>query len=59
MSDTLSGSTDSIRFGSQGTTEGGGSPPDSENYTDAIGVDGEAPAGLGVGAEGATEEVPL
>jgi len=57
-SDTITGTIGSIQFGSQGTTDGEGTLADGD-YMSSTEVDGEAPGGLGVGTEGAVEEVPL
>ena len=54
-SESISGTTGSIRFQSQGSMDGGGSFPDGDS-TDA---NGEAPGEPRVWNENAIEEVPL
>jgi hypothetical protein len=60
-SETISGASESIRFRgqSQATTDDARTLPD-ENDVDSMEVNGvgEAPGGLGAGAEGVIEEIP-
>ena len=57
-SDSISRTSESIRFKSQGSMDGDGSIPDGDP-ANAMEVNGEAPGELGAGDENAIEEVSL
>ena len=56
-SESISGTTESIRFRSQGSTDAGGSIPDGDP-TNARAVNVDAPGEPSAGNENAIEEVP-
>ena len=58
-SDSISGSIDSIRFRSQGSTDGDESLAPDVDLTNTAEVNGEAPNELGAGTGDAVEGVPL